>query len=356
MNRCAVTFRVRKVLSDLPFQGLFALLVFFATSFAGPARAQSAFRDQLKALPFKIAYESYVNHNWEIFVMNADGSDPVNLTGTAKVNEHYPQISPDGTRICFSVDEGEGREAVRSLYVMDISGKNRKKLADHAREPFWSPDGKIIGFLPQEFPKFNVMDFYTSGMSFCDLATGKIEPHVNTANLHHLYNPSWARNGIWIVSTVHAGMGFDHAILLIEARGTNIINLKIPGCRPCFSPDGKQVAYFSDEGGEYQLVVDFHGSNKPSGRLRTWPNEMLREGVRGMESRSVKERARHETILPFARYLAGPADYTTMVFGERRGDSSWAHQIACLATFHSPIPSTAAEPAITFSATRRRTG
>ncbi|HEY5913864.1 MAG TPA: hypothetical protein VJA21_25020 [Verrucomicrobiae bacterium] len=243
MNRCAVTFRVRKVLSDLPFQGLFALLVFLATSFAGPARAQSAFRDQLKALPFKIAYESYVNHNWEIFVMNADGSDPVNLTGTAKVNEHYPQISPDGTRICFSVDEGEGREAVRSLYVMDISGKNRKKLADHAREPFWSPDGKIIGFLPQEFPKFNVMDFYTSGMSFCDLATGKIEPHVNAANLHHLYNPSWARNGIWIVSTVHAGMGFDHAILLIEARGTNIINLKIPGCRPCFSPDGKQVAW-----------------------------------------------------------------------------------------------------------------
>ena len=65
-------------------------------------------------------------------------------------------------------------------------------------------------------------------MSFCDLATGKIEPHVNSTNLHHLYNPSWAKNGKWIISTVHAGMGFDHAILLIEARGTNIINLKIP--------------------------------------------------------------------------------------------------------------------------------
>jgi alpha-glucosidase len=95
---------------------------------------------------------------------------------------------------------------------------------------------------------------------------------------------------------------------------------------------------------ENQLVVDFHGSNKPSGRLRTWPNEMLREGVRGMESRSVKERARHETILPFARYLAGPTDYTTMVFGERRGDSSWAHQIASLATFHSPMLTIAATP------------
>jgi len=95
---------------------------------------------------------------------------------------------------------------------------------------------------------------------------------------------------------------------------------------------------------EYQLVVDFHGSNKPTGQLRTWPNEMLREGVRGMESSSLKERARHETTLPFARFLAGPADYTTMVFGPRRGDSTWAHQIACLATFHSPILTIAANP------------
>ena len=38
-------------------------------------------------------------------------------------------------------------------------------------------------------------------------------------------------------------MGVGHAILLIEAHGTNIINLQIPGCRPCFSPDGKQVAW-----------------------------------------------------------------------------------------------------------------
>ena len=47
--------------------------------------------------------------------MNADGSEQVNLTQTPKVHEHYPQVSPDGTKICFSVDEGEGRDAVRSL-------------------------------------------------------------------------------------------------------------------------------------------------------------------------------------------------------------------------------------------------
>lgn len=95
---------------------------------------------------------------------------------------------------------------------------------------------------------------------------------------------------------------------------------------------------------EYQCVIDFHGANKPTGRLRTWPNAMIYEAVRGMESSGLKQRARHETILPFARYLAGPTDYTTMIFTERRRDSTWAHQIACLATFHSPILTIAAHP------------
>jgi len=63
-----------------------------------------------------------------------------------------------------------------------------------------------------------------------------------------------------------------------------------------------------------------------------------------MESSSLRERARHETILPFTRYLAGHADYTTMHFGERRRDSTWAHQIASLAIFASPLLTIAAYP------------
>jgi Tol biopolymer transport system component len=234
----------------------FALLLFagcalfFATEV--PSHAGTALKERLKNSPFKIAFERYVNDNWEIFVMNADGSDLVNLTNTSKEHEHYPQVSPDASKICFSVDDGEGRDAVRSLYVMDIDGRNRKKLVDHAREPFWSPDSKVIGFLPQEYPKFNVIDYYTKGMSFYDLATGQITEHPNSANLHHLYNPSFARNGKWIVSTVHAGMGVEHAILAIEAKGDKIINLNIPGCRPCLSPDGKQIAWGS---GDHEVVL-----------------------------------------------------------------------------------------------------
>jgi alpha-glucosidase len=95
---------------------------------------------------------------------------------------------------------------------------------------------------------------------------------------------------------------------------------------------------------EHRILLVFHGSNKPTGRERTWPNELVRESVRGMESSGMLERARHQTILPFTRYLAGPADYTTMLFTERRRDSSVAHQIASLVVFASPLLTIAANP------------
>lgn len=218
---------------------------------AGLAQAEPV-SGSLKNVGFKLAYECYTNGNWEIFVVHADGSNPKNLTNTPKDHEHYPQASPDGTKICFSIDTGEGRDAVRSLWVMDTDGRNRRKLLDNAREPFWAPDSKVIGFLPQEYPKFNVIDYYTKGMSFYHLDTGKVEEHPNSAKLHHLYNPSFARNGKWIAATVHAGMGYDHAILLIEAKGDQILNLKIPGCRPCLSPDGKQIAWGP---GDHEIAV-----------------------------------------------------------------------------------------------------
>src|ERR1700757_4336493 len=99
--------------------------------FAAPSVHATALRESLTGLPFKVAYESYTNDNWEIFVVNADGSNAVNLTRTPKEHEHYPQVSPDGTKICFSVDTGEGRDTVRSLWIMDSDGKNRRKLVDN---------------------------------------------------------------------------------------------------------------------------------------------------------------------------------------------------------------------------------
>lgn len=93
---------------------------------------------------------------------------------------------------------------------------------------------------------------------------------------------------------------------------------------------------------EYQLMVNFHGAVKPSGRNRTWPHEMTREGVRGHEWHILRyERtlpASHDCILPFNRYVQGFADYTPTVLNpkELRG-FTWSREIAQAIIFTSPF-------------------
>lgn len=98
------------------------------------------------------------------------------------------------------------------------------------------------------------------------------------------------------------------------------------------------------ETAKYQLLVDFHGANKPSGQARSYPNEMVREAVKGMEASKLTDRATHETTIPFTRFLAGPAEYTVLHFGERRKNTTWAHQIASAAILSAPLLTYAAHP------------
>jgi alpha-glucosidase len=91
------------------------------------------------------------------------------------------------------------------------------------------------------------------------------------------------------------------------------------------------------ESAERKLIVNFHGANKPAGEARAWPNEMTREGIYGLEHRRTPAWAPVNATLPFTRMLAGHADYTPMIFGERRKETSWSHQIASAVIFTSPL-------------------
>ncbi|MGH3119063.1 MAG: glycoside hydrolase family 97 catalytic domain-containing protein [Gaiellales bacterium] len=88
---------------------------------------------------------------------------------------------------------------------------------------------------------------------------------------------------------------------------------------------------------EHQLMINFHGANKPAGEARTWPNEMTREGIYGLEHKRMEAWAAFNATFPFTRMLAGHADYTPVVFGERRRETSIAHQIASAAILTSPL-------------------
>jgi len=100
-----------------------------------------------------------------------------------------------------------------------------------------------------------------------------------------------------------------------------------------------------EETAKLQLVVDFHGANKPTGLSRTWPNELTREAVKGMEASKLPDRATHNTTLPFTRWLAGAAEYTPVHFGERRKNTTWAQQIASAVIFDAPMLTYGANPA-----------
>jgi alpha-glucosidase len=65
-----------------------------------------------------------------------------------------------------------------------------------------------------------------------------------------------------------------------------------------------------------RLLVDFHGAYKPDGIMRTWPNQVTREGVMGNEYYKFSDNMspRHNIKLAFTRMLAGPMDYTPGAF------------------------------------------
>jgi TolB protein len=216
---------------------------------------------ELKNYKHKLVYETNRDGNFDLYVCNADGSNPVNLTNTKDVDELYPKPSPDGTKICFIADErkGEGDAKVRNVYYMNSDGSGRVKIADNGREPCWSPDGTQIAYLKGEFEKFTYSDFATKGLVIYDLKTGKTREHVNK-KLHHLYTLNWSPDGKWFVATVHAGMGFTHGVLAIEADGDGVFDLKLSGCRPNISPDGKKVCWGHGDYCAGVADLDFSGA------------------------------------------------------------------------------------------------
>lgn len=210
----------------------------------GTPTEQARLRAELKTLGHRIVYESFRGRDWELFAMRADGSEPANLTRSPATQDLYPHASPDGSRICFVADAGDGKDKVRSVYCIGADGNGRSLVARGARQPCWSPDGRRIAYLKAEFERFTYKDYATKGVWIYDLASRLSARHPN-ASLHHLYNLCWSPCGRWFTATVHGGMGHKHANLAFPADDAKRV-FKLPhvgGCRPDIRPDGKAVCW-----------------------------------------------------------------------------------------------------------------
>lgn len=102
---------------------------------------------------------------------------------------------------------------------------------------------------------------------------------------------------------------------------------------------------------EAHMVIDFHGTYKPTGLRRTYPNFLTQEGIMAAEFNKWSKRItpEHNITLAFTRFLAGPADYTPggfrnatreqfkPVFVEPMTQGTRAHELAKYVVFESPL-------------------
>ena len=172
----------------------------------------------------RIAFATFRDGNQEIYVMNAGGSNQVNLTNTSGDDEGNPSWSPDGSKIAFVF----GRGPNSGIYVMDADGSNRTRLADSPirdADPSWSPDGNKIafwsrrGFSPGE-GRFglqpNPPDIYVID------SDGSNETRL-TSHVDWDYNQVWSPDGSKIIFvTTRDG---NNEIYVMNADGTNPFRL-----------------------------------------------------------------------------------------------------------------------------------
>jgi len=237
---------------------LLVLVAMVPAAVSQPGTGDKDMTGELKSVRFGIVYETWRDNNWELFRMNADGSKPVNLTDTTKIDELYPHVSPDGTKVVFSVDTGAGKTRARSVYYMSMDGTGRTLVARDARQACWKTDGTAIAYLKGLPGKLNYLDYATKSIFIYDLKTKAHREHPNK-KISHLYNLCWSPCGKWFLATVHAGMGYKHAILAIEADGPGVFNLGIHGCRPDISPDGKRVSWGKSDWALCAADIDLTG-------------------------------------------------------------------------------------------------
>ena len=179
----------------------------------------------------KILFSSSQDGNWEVYMMNPDGSEQVNLT-QHPADDRGAAWSPTGEQILFASDRR--RKHVLDLYLMDADGANvrrvfKKKVDGSRINPAWSPNGKRFAYNYRDFDRgeygfylgtlgeedvdplpyggsaawspdgseiaCSISHQFGSRLTFINVRTRKLEQPIPDKVLLWQSNPSWSATG-----------------------------------------------------------------------------------------------------------------------------------------------------------------
>ncbi len=207
----------------------------------------------------QIAFASLRDENWEIYVMNADGSDQKRLTDDFG-NDVAPAWSPAGRRIAFA----SNRTGNFDIYVMNADGSEVVQLTDDPGDDFaprWSPDGRKLAFYSE---RENNVDVYVMN------ADGSGQTRLTFDRGRELA-PTWSPDGVKIAYTSDRERNFDIYVMNADGSGhTKLTSDRAADTAPAWSPDGHKLAFTSKRDGNWEIYI-INADSTGLTRLTTHP-------------------------------------------------------------------------------------